>query len=338
MYAAPQMAQPVAPARAGTEEPAPGATEKGPLPVVYLMGHGFSGSTLLTLLLGCHPEIATVGELGVSEQHKRTTSPERYLCSCRRPLRECDFWRRVEREMAARRHPFDAWDSALEFRASQGGVADVLLRALRRGPLLEAAREAGLRLVPSARRELAATLDRIATLAEVVTSLAGARVFVDASKRPERALFMRRSPRLDVRVIHLVRDGRAVVCSSMRNLGWSLEAAADSWLADNRRCESARRRLPASRWLRVRYEDLCADVAGTLSRIHRFAGVAPRAEVPRFREREQHVIGNRMRLESLAEIRPDERWREALDAEHRRILERRLGAMNRRYGYADPGP
>jgi len=31
--------------------------------VLYLMGHGYSGSTLLTFLLGSHPQIATIGEL-----------------------------------------------------------------------------------------------------------------------------------------------------------------------------------------------------------------------------------------------------------------------------------
>jgi hypothetical protein len=303
------------------------------VPVLYLMGHGFSGSTLLALLLGCHPEIATTGELGVAESHKETTSAERYLCSCRQPLRHCPFWRRVEREMAERGHPFDAWDAQLDFRAPGSAIADVLLGALLRGPAMEALRAAGLRVVPPARRQLRLTLDRIVAFAEVVNELTGARVFVDASKRPERPMFMRLHPRLDVRVVHLVRDGRAVACSSMRNFGWSLERAADSWIADNRRSEAACGRLPAERWLRVRYEDLCADVGGTLARIHRFAGVTPRDEVPRFREQEQHVIGNRMRLESLGEIRPDERWRETLRPDQRRALERRLGSLNARYGY-----
>lgn len=311
-----------------------GSPDGARVPILYLMGHGFSGSTLLAMLLGCHPELVTTGELGVAESHKETTSADRYLCSCRRPLRDCPFWRRVEREMAVRGHPFDAWDAQLDFRVAGGGVADVLLRALLRGRALETARAAGLRVVGPARRQLRVTLDRIAAFADVVTGLAGARVFVDASKRPERPMFMRLHPRLDVRVVHLVRDGRAVACSSMRNLGWSVERAADSWLADNLRSEAACRRLPAGRWVRVRYEDLCADAGGTLARLHRFAGVTPCDEVPRFREQEQHVIGNRMRLDSLGEIRPDERWRETLLPAQRRTLERRLGALNARYGYS----
>ena len=43
--------------------------------VVYIMGHGYSGSTLLTFLLGAHPEIATIGELGIAEHTKRQVPP-----------------------------------------------------------------------------------------------------------------------------------------------------------------------------------------------------------------------------------------------------------------------
>ena len=305
-----------------------------PIRVLYLMGHGFSGSTLLTLLLGCHPELAPVGELGIAERSRPTMSADDYPCSCRRSIRECPFWRQVEAEMAARGVAFDAWDARLDFRVPTGGLPDTLLAALLRGPLLESARSLGLWLVPEARRQLDITLDRIVRLAEVVTGLAGALAFVDASKRPERVMFMRRDPRLDVRVVHLVRDGRAVARSSIRNFGWDAAAAADSWLADNLRSERICRSLPPERWIRVRYEDLCADPPGTLARIHQLAGVAPQAELPRFREKEQHVVGNRMRLESAADIRPDERWREELDEGQRRIIGARTERMNRRYGYA----
>ncbi|HEV2843921.1 MAG TPA: hypothetical protein VG477_03670, partial [Thermoanaerobaculia bacterium] len=60
--------------------------------VVYIMGHGFSGSTLLTFLLGTHPRIATIGELGIAQLAKEQLTPDDYLCSCKAPIRDCDFW------------------------------------------------------------------------------------------------------------------------------------------------------------------------------------------------------------------------------------------------------
>ena len=301
--------------------------------VLYIMGHGYSGSTLLTFLLGSHPQIATIGELGIAEQAKAQTSPESYLCSCHAPVRECGFWSRVSREMKERGHDFDVWDSDLDFRARGGGIADVILRAVQRGPVLELARSVGVRIVPGARRELARILGRIENLAQIVTGIKGARVFLDSSKRPERAVFMRRVPGFNMKVIHLVRDGRAVSWSNMKNLGVGPEAAADSWVADNRGAEHARRYFPADRWLTLRHEDVCADPAGALSKIYSFVGLPAGDGIPDFRNSEQHVIGNRMRLSSTSEIRLDDRWKTALTPEQMAVIERRVAPLNRSYGY-----
>ncbi len=301
--------------------------------VLYITGHGYSGSTLLTFLLGSHPQVATIGELGIAEKAKQQTTPEQYLCSCHAPVRECEFWRRVRREMGERGHDFDVWDSDLAFRAPGGGLSDVILRAVQRGPILEMARSVGVRAVPGARRELARVLSRIEALAEIVTGIKGSRIFLDSSKRPERAVFMRRVPSFDMRVIHLIRDGRAVSWSNMKNQGLDPEAAAESWLRDNRAAELARRYFPADRWLTLRHEEVCADPAGALNRIYSFAGLPPGTGVPDFRDVEHHVIGNRMRLSSTAEIRIDDRWKTALTPKQMAVIERRVAPLNRAYGY-----
>jgi len=301
--------------------------------VVYIMGHGYSGSTLLTFLLGTHPQIATIGELGIAPRAKAELRPEDYLCSCRTPVRDCSFWQRVSREMGERGHPFDVWDADLDFRAREGGIADVLLRAVQRGPVLETARTAGLRLVPGARREMDRIVSRIGSLAEIVAAIKGCDVFLDSSKRPERATLMQRSGDFDLRVIHLVRDGRAVSCSSMKHLGIGPQDAARSWIADNQASEQARRFFPANHWMTLRYEDLCADPDGTLARIHAFAGIPSRNGFHNFRATDHHIIGNQMRLSSTSEIRLDEKWKTALTPEQMATIDRLVAPLNRRYGY-----
>jgi hypothetical protein len=302
--------------------------------VVYIMGHGYSGSTLLTFLLSTHPQIATIGELGIAPHAKEEFGrPEEYFCSCRTPVRECGFWQRVSREMAERGHAFDVWDADLDFRVRDSGIADLLLRAVQRGPVLETARSAGIRLVPSARRQHDRIAARISSLAEVITRIKGADVFLDSSKRPERATLMQRSEGFDLRVIHLVRDGRAVSWSSMKHLKIGPEEAARSWLADNQGSEHARRYFPADRWMSLRYEDLCADPDGTLRRIHAFAGIPSRNGFHNFRAVDHHIIGNNMRLSSTSEIRLDESWKQALTPEQMTLIERLVAPLNRRYGY-----
>jgi Sulfotransferase family len=301
--------------------------------VLYIMGHGYSGSTLLTFLLGTHPRIATIGELGIAPHAKQETTPEEYLCSCQTPIRECDFWRRVKAEMNARGHDFDIWDADLEFRATGGGMADLLLRAVQRGPVLETARDVGLRLVPRANREMRRVLSRIESLIESVLKIKGSNTFLDSSKRPERAVFMRRIPSLDMRVIHLVRDGRAVSWSNIKNLGLTPEEAARSWVADNTCAERARRYFSEDRWMTLRYEDLCANPDETLFKIHKFAGLPVTNGFHLFRNGDHHIIGNRMRLSATSEIRLDESWKQALKPEQMAVIEPCVRSLNRRYGY-----
>jgi sulfotransferase family protein len=302
--------------------------------VVYIMGHGYSGSTLLTFLLSTHPQIATIGELGIAPHAKEEFGrPEEYFCSCRTPVRQCGFWQRVSQEMGERGHDFDVWDADLDFRVRGGGIADLLLRAVQRGPVLETARDLGLRIVPDARRERDRVVSRIGSLAEIVARIKGCDVFLDSSKRPERATLMQRSGSFDLRVIHLVRDGRAVSWSSMKHLKIGPEEAARSWLADNQGSEHARRYFPADRWMSLRYEDLCADPDGTLRRIHAFAGIPSRNGFHNFRAVDHHIIGNNMRLSSTSEIRLDESWKQALTPEQMTLIDRLVAPLNRRYGY-----
>lgn len=296
----------------------------------FVTAHSFSGSTLLSFLLGAHPEIATVGEMFIA----RGIDPETYVCSCGARIAECPFWRRVSMEMAARGIPYDVRRNQASFSANGvGPVSHRLLAAGPRGRLMEAARGAALALIPGAKRELHRRLRTNEALAEVILEIRGARAFVDASKRPGRLLHLRRIPSFDLRVIHLVRDGRAVARSTVRNLGVTAEDGARSWTAAARDAERVRRLFPADRWLTLRHEDLCREPEAALDRVLRFVGVVPEGRVPDFRSADHHIIGNRMRLSQVSEIRLDERWRTEMPAVEVHAVERIAGEALERYGY-----
>jgi Sulfotransferase family len=298
---------------------------------VYLMGHGYSGSTLLTFLLNAHPGIATVGEMGIASRSK--VRPEEFLCSCGEPIGECPFWQRTSREMGARGFPFDIREpGGGGLLAQHGRPSERLLAADLRPRPAELLRRTAIALWPAARRRRDEILAKNRAFVEVATGIKGCHTFLDSTKRPERALLLAQTPGFATRVLHLVRDGRAVAWSCAKNLGQSVEEGAASWLADARSCERARAWFPADRWLTVRYEDLCADPQDTLARIFRFLGLPP-AEVGDFRAAEHHVIGNRMRLQRTSEIRLDERWKAALSARELAVADRVTASYNRRYGY-----
>ena len=83
----------------------------------------------------------------------------------------------------------------------------------------------------------------------------------------------------------------------------------------------------------MRYEDLCADPDGTLTRLHGFIGVPSTNGYHKFRAIDQHIIGNQMRLSSTSEIRLDESWKQALTAEQMTTIDQLVAPLNRRYGY-----
>ena len=71
--------------------------------IVYIMGRGHSGSTILDLVMGNHEEMRTVGELTNGFRVAGV------LCSCGARLDECEFWRDVRAELRDR-HPETSFD------------------------------------------------------------------------------------------------------------------------------------------------------------------------------------------------------------------------------------
>jgi hypothetical protein len=300
--------------------------------VGYVTAHAYSGTTLLSFVLGAHPDIATVGEMrGVAAG----ISVDSFSCSCGQLIRDCAFWARLADEMRGEGLPFDVDQFDLRFRSPGLPFSDRLLRAGPRGPLLETARSLAVTLHAPSRRELKRLLHRNATFIKIVSRLTGRPVFIDTSKRPGRALHLSRIPNFEMRVLHVVRDPRAVAVSCMRNLGMKLGQATGSWKKLQLEAERLKRHFPARQWMTLRHEDLCSDPKGALSRVHNFLGVRPFPPPTEFRASEHHVIGNRMRLSGESQIRLDERWRQTLTAEQARDCLRELGAVARRYDYVD---
>ena len=180
-------------------------------------------------------------------------------------------------------------------------------------------------------------IDRCLAVAEIVCGSTNAHCFVDGSKQTQQLIHLARRPDVDLRVIHLVRDGRGVVNSTLGHKqagGMTPEIAADAWRKYHERFERIRRRhFGAEQAYTLRYEDFCADPVGTLHELHRFLGLTEPPVTGTIDTQSLHVLGNQMRMQPVTEITVDVRWRETLSPEALEAFERRAGAVNRRYGY-----
>ena len=190
---------------------------------------------------------------------------------------------------------------------------------------------------------------------ECLFSQTGKKIIVDSSKIGLRLKYLLRIEGLDVRVIRLIRDGRAVAMTyldpaqfadardpALRGGGAERERlserlpmvkAAREWKRSNEEAECLLRQVSPERWTEVRYESLCQSPKTVLYGLADFIGVDPHKITLNFRSEEKHVIGNGMRLDDHADIRLDERWKTILNAGQLEAFDSIAGNLNRRLGY-----
>ncbi len=306
-----QLSGPLRPTSADGSSIAPdtgsGRDRSKPLKVVYIAGDGRSGSTLLDRLIGAYPGVFSCGELGNLLQ---STASADQLCACGCKAQICKFWLSV----------LSSWSLSVpdfterEYRYLQRRYER--LRSLLR---------------PHNERELTVEDPRFARYAEytmalfnAIADLSGAKVIVDSSKSPARALALSRVPGLDVRMLHLVRDVRGVAYSlrklSARRPGDprpKLPARrnnlrfAGTWAVVNFFCELVRPKIPGPN-LFTRYEDYTADPDGMLSSVAGLLGVEriPYTAGASYLMTQGHqVAGNEGRMRPVQAIATDETWR-----------------------------
>jgi hypothetical protein len=237
--------------------------------------------------------------------------------------------------MTKRGFAYDATTAETDVRNAPSRYARRLLRPMHRGRLFEAARDAALALSAAARAHLRRDQALKAALVDSVLECSGDALLVDSSKLGVQLKCHLRNPRLDVRVLWLVRDGRAVARSLTQNERMTMREAAREWRRFYEEGAAVVRGLARAQWTQVRYETLCAEPEATLAALWRFLGLPARAPESPARE-DFHVLGHDTRLRGLVRLRPgeNEKWREQLSAAELRTFEAIAGRENRALGYA----
>jgi 8-oxo-dGTP pyrophosphatase MutT (NUDIX family) len=227
--------------------------------VIFIGGNGHSGSTLLGLLLGSHPDAMYGGEIRKS----RVDVPARKR-QCRRCGDGCAIW----------------------------------------GPIND---------------------DRGGDVYEALSQATGRPIVVDSTKlvRWIRAEGRRAAlGGVDVTLIHLERDGRAVVNSRLRKSPEADPAKLiRDWVDRNRETEALRAEWEGPS-AHVRYEDLACRPEPTMRRLCHDIGLAFDPAMMAYEEREHHSISGNAGTHAATldafhrraprQIRLDERWRSEL--------------------------
>jgi hypothetical protein len=299
--------------------------------VLYIMGLWRSGSTILDIVLGNHERVTSVGELRslpAAWVHGAT-------CGCGAAATDCPFWTSVRADWQ-RRVGGDRTERLLQL--------EDRYERLRSLPALLASGVVGR---TAAFREYG---DLVRELYQAIAQASGKDIIVDSTKYPGRALALMHVPGIDVRLVHLIRDGRAVIWSWRRKPNTDLQGneivvapedvvprTTRRWLRVNL-MSGLVSALAGSRAMRLRYEDLVADPGPELQRIGRLLNLdlgplAERLIGGNPLESGHTIAGNRVRHQGAVRLKPDFEWRDKLPASDRRQFWRRAGWLARRYGY-----
>jgi len=307
--------------------------------VIYILGYGRSGSTFLDILLNNVDGVASIGapsNFFYWVQHDE-------LCACGKTLRECEFWSDVLADYEAELGAFDP-------------------EALRRLQLTVEQRRHYWKLlrgrVPADRALAYGRSQEL--LYQAAARRAGTNVLVDSSNSGGQSLgrayaLAKYSPGLDLRIVHLVRDGRGVSWSSMKGAGsperkrWPLPKAfragktALSWAVTNRLCLMTAARLKERSVLTVRYEDLVSQPAVEIERIGEFVDIDVSSLLRKIENHEDleaghNVGGNRLRFNRKIRIQPDWEWARSMPRSTRLVINALAWPMLKHFGYPLSGP
>jgi hypothetical protein len=314
--------------------------------VVLVAGIGRSGSTLVERAMAAMPGVAGLGEVN-HLWHRGIELDER--CGCGVAFSACPFWSTVGEKAFGGWHRVDparmlrlarqvdrVWHIPPLLRRSPGVPRPLAVRS-RDDAMTQAMRGYG---------------DHYAALYRAAAEAAGATVVVDSSKHASLGHVLATRDDLDLRILHCVRDARAVCHAWTKTVRrpddpgrtsymprFRPHTMAMRWNAFNLGAELLRRqRVPM---FRMRYEDFTTDPATTTRRLAEFLGVPTTPEALGFIGAgvmdlpiTHTVAGNPMRFQTgRIPIHPDMAWRAALPTRDRRLVTSITWPLLLRYGY-----
>jgi hypothetical protein len=313
--------------------------ESTPVKVLYVGGYSRSGSTLLTRVLGEAPNTVCVGETRYLWSRGLLDNVE---CGCGAPFRSCPFWSAIGDDA------FGGWN---QVDAEQLTAIDRALNRLGALPLYAMPR------LPSALdRTISDYAACLASLYAAISRVSGAKMIIEMSKDPTFACLLMRAPGSDVRVIHLVRDSRAVAYSWTRTRSLSSPINGHQFMPRFRPSETAVKwvawngafhALSMGRrpYLKLTYESFITEPRAVLQQLSAFADEALVPSEAEFRDGKiklggHHIFsGNPMRSTTgWLPLRLDSEWQTKLSTAQLAKVTGITWPLLRHYGYPTNPP
>ncbi|MES1021808.1 sulfotransferase [Gloeocapsa sp. BRSZ] len=278
--------------------------------VLYIAGYSFSGSTILANILGEIEGFFSAGELRCIWEENLIKN---FRCGCGSRFHDCSFWQEV----------FNKYPGGMQHINAQEIVG-----------LQEKRKHFPLMLLPGNKQVLKPRfkkyLSSIEKLYQAIQSTTGSKVIVDSSKSPLYSYTLSMVPTIDLYIVHLVRDPRAVQYSCIKRKlrkkhRWEEHSIVEgclTWNACNSAVELFWRSSP-NHYLRLHYEDFIQRPKAALQQILQLV----QEDITQLPIEGENIvnlttnhtaIGNNNRFHAGAtQLKIDEQWKEKMSVEDR---------------------
>lgn len=269
--------------------------------LLYILGSGHCGSTVFNQLLNNHPDLVGLSEIFIIRRYHEKRWDKLF--------KNQPYWQDVNAEFLKRTSK-----SLLETKFPEARWRDVI----------------------NDNRNLVREFQKYWQLYDCVRDLTEKVSVVDSSKNLTHLYFLKKAmrPQDDLKVIHLIRDGRAVINSYIRRYN-NFRLGCHRWLKTNVGSELIKTQFAQDKWLTIKYEDLTKYPEKSLEVVCQFIGIEYTEAMLKFQPTKLAIAGNNMpyRRANREQIKFDERWKQELKQEDLVQFNLLGGWLNRYYGY-----
>lgn len=272
-----------------------------PTLLVYILGSGHNGSTLLDMILNGNSRVFSLGEISMLSQYRKGKGKE-FLSN--------PFWQDVDNLLKVNYkkslfevnlgHPsswaeMDKWDKK--------------------------------------------SADRFAlenkSLFSCVAEKSGKDILVDNSKNAKRLYLLNKTGAFKVKVIHVLRDGRGVLNSFIRLYGErGSRMGIYYWKMRNLDAKRIRRFFNEKDWLQIKYEDFCKSPESSVKKICIFIGAKYEFAMLDYKKHPYFgICRNKNILSGPEKIVLDEKWKQELSWLNKAKFMLLHSWLNKYYGY-----
>lgn len=262
--------------------------------LIYLLGAGRSGTTIIATVLGRHSQIITIGEMHQFLDHL----VEHRECSCGQALAGCSFWKKIVNKLDMDSENLISWQQSSNSKELHRKVPSLLLSQKGDSKYLEIHE----------------------TIFDIINNSTLNNEFIlDSSKYIARYLLLRKSQKINVKGIYVVRDVRGVISSFKKKVQTSRSPISTviyyslinffgqiiCWTDKN--------------VIKIRYEDFMERPNEVLMKIYEHLNIENENIIVNEYQVPHIIGGNRLKHQSKIVLNKDEKWKENIPR-HKQIL------------------